>query len=390
MKRIFTIAGVALRRFVRDRGNLFFVFVLPIGIIIMIGAQFGGGFEPQLGVHVPANAGATAEAIIAELEESGEVEIVRHESRDALVEAVALGDVVIGVAIPADLTARLVAGEDASVEIINPVGQMVGAYQALIGQAVAEATAGETAIRFAVARGATRAEAEAAVADLADAPRQIVVETSEVGESPFEGVGGQFEIGATGQLVLFMFLTGLTGSAALIQSKRLGVTRRMLSTPTGPLTVVAGEGAGRFAVVLVQGLYIVTMALVMFQVEWGNFLAVAAIILAFGAVGAGAAMLFGTLFRNDQQAAGVGVVTGLGLAALGGCMVPIEIFPPAMETVARFTPHAWALDAFAELQRRDGTLVDILPQLGVILAFAAVLIALATWRMSVTLGRAEA
>jgi ABC-2 type transport system permease protein len=101
-------------------------------------------------------------------------------------------------------------------------------------------------------------------------------------------------------------------------------------------------------------------------------------------------MLFGTLFRNDQQAAGVGVVTGLGLAALGGCMVPIELFPPAMETVARFTPHAWALDAFAELQRRDGTLVDILPQLGVILAFAALLIGLATWRMRATLGTSTA
>lgn len=390
MSRILSIAAVALKRFVRDRGNLFFVFVLPIGIIIMIGAQFGGGFEPQMGVHVPADGGATAEAIVAKLEESGEVVLVRHESRDDLVDAVALGDVVIGVVIPADLSARLVAGEDLTVEIISPVGQIVGAYQALIGQAVAEATAAETAIRFAVAQGAARAEAEAAVADLADAPRQIVVETSEVGESLFEGITGQFEIGATGQLVLFMFLTGLTGSAALIQSKRLGVTRRMLSTPTGALTVVAGEGVGRFAVVLVQGLYIVTMALLMFQVEWGNFLAVAAIILAFGAVGAGGAMLFGALFRSDQQAAGVGVVTGIGLAALGGCMVPIEIFPPAMETVARFTPHAWALDAFAELQRRGGTLVDILPQLGVILAFAAILIGLATWRMRVTLGRTEA
>ena len=59
-----------------------------------------------------------------------------------------------------------------------------------------------------------------------------------------------------------------------------------------------------------------------------------------------------------------------------------------MATVAKFTPHAWALDAFAELQRHNGTVFDILPQLGVIAVFAVVLIGLATWRMRVTLGRA--
>ncbi len=186
-----------------------------------------------------------------------------------------------------------------------------------------------------------------------------------------------------------MFLTGLTGSAALIQSKNYGVTRRMLSTPTSASTVISGEALGRLAVVLVQGIYIIIATTLMFQIDWGNLLGVVAILIAFGACGAGAAMLFGTLFRNDQQASGVGVMVGLGIAALGGCMVPIELFPSAMETVAQFTPHAWAMDAFAELQRRDGTIVDILPQLAVILGFAAVLIAVASWRMSVTLGRSD-
>ena len=379
-----------MKRFARERANLFFVFVLPIGIILLIGAQFGGGVVPKMGVHIPANGGPMAEAVVAVLERSGEVDVVRYDDRSAVVDAVALGDIAVGADIPDALRERLVAGEQLAVELIGPSGQIIGGYQALLGQAVAQAAEAERAIRFAVAEGAPREDAANAVAGLADLTTPITVETTEIGDSVFESVGGQFEIGATSQLVLFMFLTGLTGSAALIQSKRYGVTRRMLSTPTNAFVVVSGEGLGRFAVVLVQGLYIILATLLMFQVDWGNLLGVAAIILSFGAVGAGAAMLFGTLFRNDQQATSVGVVVGLSVAALGGCMVPTELFPAAMETVARFTPHAWALDAFAELQRRDGTLADILPQLGVILAFAAALIGLATWRMRVTLGRVEA
>jgi hypothetical protein len=62
----------------------------------------------------------------------------------------------------------------------------------------------------------------------------------------------------------------------------------------------------------------------------------------------------------------MGVVLGLGLAALGGCMIPIEFFSDTMQRVAHLTPHAWAIDAFAVLVRQDGTIVDILPELGVL------------------------
>jgi ABC-2 type transport system permease protein len=98
-------------------------------------------------------------------------------------------------------------------------------------------------------------------------------------------------------------------------------------------------------------------------------------------------MLMGSTFANDQQAAGFGVVASLGLAALGGSMVPSELFSPVMQTVAHFTPHAWALDAFAELVRRDGSVADILPELGVLTLFATVLFLLAARKLRIAITR---
>ena len=89
----------------------------------------------------------------------------------------------------------------------------------------------------------------------------------------------------------------------------------------------------------------------------------------------------GTLFRNDEQAGGVGVIAGLGVAALGGCMIPFELFSPTMQNVARITPHAWALDGFAVLVREEGTITDILPQLAALAGFATVLITVAAMRL---------
>lgn len=51
-------------------------------------------------------------------------------------------------------------------------------------------------------------------------------------------------------------------------------------------------------------------------------------------------------------------------------MLPLELFPDSVRRVANVTPHAWAYDAFAEIQRRGGTLVDVRPQLGVLAAWS--------------------
>ena len=199
---------------------------------------------------------------------------------------------------------------------------------------------------------------------------------------------GRFDLGASSQLILFVFLTALAGSAALILSRQLGISRRMLATPTATGTIVIGEGTGRWAVAMVQGIYIILATFLIFRVNWGDPLGALAILVTFSAVGAGAGMLMGAVFSNDAQASGIGIVLSLGLAALGGCMLPVELFSPTMQKVAHITPHAWALDGFAELVRRDGTVVDILPELGILAVYATVLLLLAAWRLRIALTRA--
>jgi hypothetical protein len=56
----------------------------------------------------------------------------------------------------------------------------------------------------------------------------------------------------------------------------------------------------------------------LFGVNWGQPVGVAAVVILFALVGAGAGTFLGTLFRNEQQATGVSLLLGLGLDALGG------------------------------------------------------------------------
>ena len=170
-----------------------------------------------------------------------------------------------------------------------------------------------------------------------------------VGESLFPPELAGFTLGAQGQLVLFIFLTSLTGSAQLILSRQLGVSRRMLSTPTPLPAILLGEAIGRFGVAMFQGLFIVAATAIFFGVAWGDPLGVSAVVLAFCLLSAGVAMLIGAVASNAEQASSIGVFVGLGIAALGGSMIPPEIFPPVMETISWFIPHRWAIDGLREL-----------------------------------------
>ncbi len=375
------IGGVNLRRMLRERSNVFFVFILPIGIIFLVGAQFGGGVVPQIGIS-QGDEGALASAIVEKIAAEDGVEVVTYDDRDRLLSAVERGSVQAGTLLPAGMDQAAAAGEIVEIGFVARPDGIGPQLQAVVGSAVSRVMTPVAAAQFAsVEIGADFEEAFVVSTDTAEDLGRIGVETTTVGEELFPSSLGRFDLGAAQQLVLFIFLTALSGSAALILTRQLGISTRMLSTPTAVGTIVVGEGTGRFAVALAQGVYIVVATLLLFRVNWGDPIGAVAIVLLFSAVGAGAGLLAGTLFRNDQQAGGISIMLGLGLAALGGAMLPADLFSDTMQRVAHITPHAWALDGFAELVRHNGTILDILPELGVLALYAIVLFSIAGWRL---------
>ncbi len=377
--RALSIAAVNAKRLGRDRVGLFFLFVFPIILILLLGVSFGSGFAPRLGL-VSSRSGELGLELATALGQEEEIEIERFSSAELLTEAVERGDVDAGVTIPAGYDQEVRSGNEATVEYIARAGSTSTAIRTTVDAVVGEQAARVRAALFAAARGVGDFDEglQAAGSLATESPTVDVVVQSE-GEDTFEGLG-QFDLGASSQLVLFMFVNSLGATVALIQSRRLGVSRRMLSTPITAGTIVVGETLGRFLVAMIQGVFIILAASLLFGVRWGDPLAASALLTAFALVSTGAAMLFGAMLSNEQQAGALTPV-GLGLAALGGCMVPLEIFSPTMQTIAHVTPHAWAVEGFTELIRTDAGITDIGLQIAVLIGFAVVLLGVASWRL---------
>ncbi|QTE30993.1 ABC transporter permease [Pengzhenrongella sicca] len=386
MRAARAIAAVELRRFLRDRSNIFFVFIFPLLLVLVIGSQFGGdGGNGRVAI-----AGADSElgtAIATALVDDG-VSVTRG-GADSVRQQVARGRTDVGLFISAAAATAYDAGAPVVLEIVPGAQQGSPATVQRVRVAVAGVTVerGQVAALVGAGLGEDAALAALADAEAATTPPELRVVDVDRLTQEFDGLG-QFDLGASGELLLFVFLASLAGSSTLIQTRRLGVMARTLAAPVSAGQALAGQALGRFTIAIFQGAYIMVATSLLFGVSWGNLWLSLLVLATFSAVAAGAAMVIGSVLDNDGAASGIGIGLGLVLAALGGCMLPLELFPETLRTVAHITPHAWAYDAFAEIQRRDGTLVDILPQLGVLAAMAAVLLALGTWSLRRSMARA--
>jgi len=386
--KVLTIAYNSLRRLLRDRTNIFFVFLMPMLLILVLGAAFGGDYDPRIGI-VAEGSGALGEDLVQRIGDVEGVNTFDYDGRDELVVAVERGRLEAGVVIPEDYDSALRDGDPVTLQWVARPDQSALALRNTIDSVVTEQGALLRAARFAEEQGTQEfSDALATAQDLAAETEGLRIEQSVVGEPFIFDQLGRFELGAYSQLLLFVFITSTTAATALIQSRQLGVSRRMLSTPTSIGSILAGEALGRFSVALFQGLIIILGTALLFGVDWGDPVGAAATFTLFALGASGVGMLMGAVFKNDQQAGAVGVILGIGLGALGGAMVPltiVEIFSPTMYRVAHITPHAWGIRAFEELILRGGTVADITLELAVLAAFAVVVLALGTWRLRVAL-----
>jgi len=378
---VMAMASVSLRRLVRDRRALFFMLVLPVVVIIVVGATVGGFNQFHIGL-VSNDRGSIGGGLATDLEHEAGLRVTLYANEDAMRIAMRRSEISAGVAIPTDFDTRLRAGGTATIPVLaEQANQTAQGAQAAIVAAIDQHAATIQAAQFAASRTRVRFEPALSYAQrLATTTGRVTVTTRAVDTKSVILPSG-FSYSAPTMLVLFVFINALAFGATAIDNRRLGVYERALAAPIHARTIVIGEVAIAFAITVIQSALIVLIGAVVFGVSWGNPAAAAALVTMWALVGAGAGMLSGTLFRTPQQASSIGPAIGLAFGMLGGCMWPLAIVSTTMRTVGHLTPQAWAVDAWTDLLSRSGTLTDIVQPLAVLAAFATALLTISIIRM---------
>lgn len=371
MTAVLAIAALEIRRYLRERVSLFTTAIMPVALVLILGTAFGSSTSKiPVGVLDEDHTSVSAE-FAADLDKS-DVTLTPYTDPDAMARDIRLGFVTAGVRIPAGFAASLSTGTPVQVDMTLDQGSANGAA---VNSAITAAASALGQVPTAVQVGLTvlgrtdeeaRTVLKAAAEQVAAAEPPVAVSRTTVGAVP--ATGSAFASAIYTQLTLFIFLNGMLAGITLVESRRLGVSRRMLSTPTGIGPYILGVGLGRWGLGLIQATLLLGLGTGVFGVSIGHWPTAVTLTLLWCALAATVGMLLGAVGRTAEQVVAWSVPLGIGMGMLGGCMWPLSVVPAFMRTIGHFTPHAWAVDAWRAIVDHGARFGDVAVDLGVLAA----------------------
>ncbi|MGJ7565487.1 ABC transporter permease [Variovorax sp. GB1R11] len=188
-------------------------------------------------------------------------------------------------------------------------------------------------------------------------------------------------------LVFGMFFVVASLSSLFVQERSSGALGRLQSLGVSRTMLLAskalpylGVNALQAVLMLAAGIWLMPLiggdALSLAGIHWG------ALLLSLAAVSLAAVSLslaLACLVRSHAQAATIGPMVNVLMAAAGGIMVPKFVMPGFMQRLVEISPMNWGLEALLTVLLRGGGVADALPQIGRLAGFAALMFLLAVF-----------
>ena len=394
MRQIIAIAWKDILIRFSSRSELLFFIVLPVVFTLILSgglAKLGQNDDRVPVLVVDQDHSPLSAELLQTMGQSSGIRAVPLAADQAAAEF-AKNSAPAWLTVPAGFGAALTAGQPITLDL----RALPNNLNALAAQRAINLATGQVSRALSAARASTAAAARirpfaspaarqayfdaslaAARAAFAAAPSRVTLTQPPSTATPFNGNAQA----SAGQLITWVFVPLLGTSALFAYERSAGTLRRLLTTPVSRAVYLAGTITGQLAVAMVQMLLLVLVGSVFLGLNWGASPAgLAAVLVSFGLAAVALGTMLGTFVRSESQANGASIALGMTQALLGGCWYPLELFPATARAAANLLPTAWAMQGLNNLLLRGGGLAQVLPQAGVLLAFAALFFMLGVWR----------
>ena len=185
--------------------------------------------------------------------------------------------------------------------------------------------------------------------------------------------------------ILTMTMVMLTG-LAMTRERERGTMENLLATPVRPLEVMLGKIAPYVVIGYVQLGVILVAAWLLFEVPMvGSLPLLLALIGVFIVANLAVGFTFSTFARNQLQAMQMTFFFFLPSILLSGFMFPFRGMPQWAQWIGELLPLTHFLRIVRGILLKGNGIIELLPELWPMLAFAGVAGALALWRYRQTL-----
>lgn len=387
---------------IKDFGGLVVLFLMPLVLIITITIIQDSTFKTVSDVKIPVlivdlDKGNISETLTKGLANSNAFEIVKKETEIEARDLVFSGKNQLAIIIPKNLSSDLQKKVNQNVEnilakfsmeeaqtdtIIIPNKEVKLYFDPATQQSFKNSV--KNGIDKMISKMENQSIYKAFQEQISDDPEEAIFETENFirfteilptkAAKEILPNSVQHNVPAWTLFAIFFIIVPL--SINMVKEKAQGTFVRLRTNPVTYAIVLGGKTIVylivciiQFTLMLMVGVYLFpAMGLPTLDVSGKiPLLFIVAVFAGLAAIGLG--LLLGTIAKTQEQSAPFGATFVVILAALGGVWVPVFIMPKFMQTLSNISPMNWGLNAFYDVFLRNGSFIDVLPEISLLLFF---------------------
>lgn len=393
----------------RDIGGIVIIFVMPLLLIVTITLIQDSTFKNLEGSKIPIifidkDQSEVSKNIKSELESSKTFQLLTNYNEKSAQEAVFSGEYQMAIVIPENLTKDLNSNIDSKVQTIVSSFGLEG-DSAKTPKAAPKAK--EIHLYF---DPATNAGFKNSVMNSVN-KMVFEIENKKIYKAFQDQLGTEENLEENKNLISFKEITPKKGamdvmpnsvqhnvpawtlfaiffivvplSINLVKEKSQGTSVRARISPTPYFVHILGKTCTYLIICMIQFLLMVAVGVYLFPYMdlpafdvTGKMFQLMTVTLFSGLAAIGFGVLLGTLADTQEQSAPFGATSVVVLAAIGGIWVPVFLMPEFMQTVAKFSPMNWGLNAYYDIILRNSGIAGIAKELALLLAFYVVMVSI--------------
>jgi len=370
---VLTITYKDLKEIQRNRIGLIFSFIFPIMLIGMFGYMFPSSsnvvHDVQVGIVNLDNGiygKQLSDTIHRALSNSTAFHLINVTTLDNAKSMMFAGTIKGAIVIPENLTQSLLSNNQAKIIILtNPAETSLSASITQSFSALINIISNQFSYSL--------------IKRVPGANPEFILEPIRADvESIVSGGGSYFDFVAPGFIGMGVMMSGLTAvGAALAREREIGTLDGLLMAPISRTSIILGKTLAQTIRNLIQGTFIIALAIFLFGVHIrGSPLLIAAILILGTLSFLGLGILATSIAREQESAQFILGFLQFPMMFLSGILFPIEQMPVPLQIVSKVLPLTYAIDALRKVMILGSGIEAIILPLTILIVIGVVTVTL--------------
>jgi len=388
-----------LRILTRDKVGLLCMFAMPILLAVVIAALQNSTFELVNNNKVPLllcnrDTGEASRQLVSAIEKVGIFnlkQVIANESEKEISNRMHAKDALIAIIIPQDFSSKMaLKAKHISSKALNEFGVETDTVKQVSNNTEAVALLYHPVLQESFRqsiRGALRSALQLVESkqilktlyfslnekELPETLEKDILQNQvTINEKPVSRDGSRTIPNATQHnipawTIFAMFFIVISLGSSVVKEKQNGSFVRLKTLPTNYLLALLSKQITYLVVTLAQAAVIFAIGIWLFPLMGlprlnlpSDIIGLLLVTLICGWCAVSFAICIGVFAQTQEQANGIGAVSIVLLAAIGGLLVPSFAMPDSFKTIINISPLHWCLEAYYGLFLEGGKLKDIL------------------------------